>query len=201
MRCKTWCGWWKLAFSDPESTSLNTLENTGKIYEWDFRWGYFWQFAVGRFEKVLKTLFEYCSKWISKTSLLEGRIFFLRTSLSTSSWGTFKITRGNEVTQNLQTFYSLSISVKFCRKNDEYKNLETFLLVFVVFRWEKIRTKFAWNISFLFLNFFVDYFVFRLFQTIERKSKKNQKSHFSSAKACSKLSMIIVIENIPILIN
>ena len=143
----------KTGFFRPESTTMNTLENTGKNYEWDFRWGYFWQFAFGRFEKVLKTLFEYCSKWSAKTSLLWRRILFLLISLSTSSWGRFKITRGNEVTQNLQTFYSHSISVKICKKTTRTKNLETFLSVSVVFRWEKIRTKFAWNISILFLNF------------------------------------------------
>ena len=110
MRCKTRCGWWKLAFSDPESTCMNTLENSGNIYEWDFRWGYFWQ---------------YCSKWFSKTSLLVRRIF-LRTSLSTSSWGRFKITRGNEVTQNLQTFYSHTISIKFCKKTTRKKILKHF---------------------------------------------------------------------------
>ena len=106
----------KTGFFRPESTTMITLENTEKIDEWDFRWGYFWQFAVGRFEKVLKILFEYCSKWFSKTSLLLRRILFLLISLYTSSWGRLKITRGNEVTQNLQTFYSHSISVKISKK-------------------------------------------------------------------------------------
>ena len=106
----------KTGFFRPESTTIITLENTEKIDEWDFRWGYFWQFAVGRFEKVLKILFEYCSKWFSKTSLLLRRILFLLISLYTSSWGRLKITRGNEVTQNLQTFYSHSISVKISKK-------------------------------------------------------------------------------------
>ena len=61
------------------------------------------------------------------------RFCFLRTSLSTSSWGRFKITRDNEATQNLQT---LSISVKFCKKKCMRTNFGN---IFVNFRWVLLR--------------------------------------------------------------
>ena len=81
------------------------------------------------------------------------RFWLLRTSLSTSSWGRFKRTRDNEVTQNLQT---LSISDKFCKKKIWG---QTFGNIFVNFRWvslrkdqDKICLEYIYSV-FKFLNF------------------------------------------------
>ena len=72
------------------------------------------------------------------------RFCFLRTSLSTSSWGRFKITRDNEATQNLQT---LSISVKFCKKKCMRTNIRKHFCQFPLsFAEKRSETKFAWNI-------------------------------------------------------
>ena len=81
------------------------------------------------------------------------RFWLLRTSLSTSSWGRFKRTRDNEVTQNLQT---LSISDKLCKKKIWG---QTFGNIFVSFRWvslrkdqDKICLEYIYSV-FKFLNF------------------------------------------------